>query len=229
MLTIIKNKDAIYDTDNYDVVLVATSVYCKMANGFQSKIKCKYPYVDEANMKTKYASTSKLGTRLTIEGKPTISLLYVVKKRMNLEHLRKCLQTANAEFRGKRVMCPILGSTRWDGNADKEVCLKLMEECLTDVDLYVYDYEQMDKLEEAKLYRDKIMLLMREDKTKYRELWENRYKILKEKFYLIGVERKKKYIVDENGHKSRYNYARTLYDNVRELYEENEKKYKIKH
>ena len=55
MLKIIKDKDPIWDTDNFDVILIGTSIYNQLNGGFQSKMKYKYPIVDEKNRETKYA------------------------------------------------------------------------------------------------------------------------------------------------------------------------------
>ena len=56
-MNIIQGKDAIWETDKYDVVLVGTSIYCMLTNGFQSKIRFKYPHVDAANDKTPFGAT----------------------------------------------------------------------------------------------------------------------------------------------------------------------------
>ena len=78
MLTFIKDQDLIYDTEKYDVILVGTSIYCDLKNGFQSKMRYKYPFLQEGNDKTPYADLRKLGTRLTFyDNKPIISLLYI--------------------------------------------------------------------------------------------------------------------------------------------------------
>ena len=60
MLKIIKDKDPIWETDKFDVILIGTSIYNQLNGGFQSKIKYKYPIVDEKNRETKYADFSKL-------------------------------------------------------------------------------------------------------------------------------------------------------------------------
>ena len=110
MLKIIKDKDPIWETDKFDVILIGTSIYNQLNGGFQSKIKYKYPIVDEKNRETKYADFSKLGTRITINDTPTISLMYICGyPRPNIDtvdydSLTKCLLTANAEFRGKKVL-----------------------------------------------------------------------------------------------------------------------------
>ena len=66
-MKIITNEDLIWKTDNYDVILVGTSIYCMLTNGFQSKMRMKYPYIDKKNDTTGYGDFRKMGTRLTIE------------------------------------------------------------------------------------------------------------------------------------------------------------------
>ena len=81
MITIIKNKEAIYDTEKYEVVLVGVSTHNMLMGNFQGKIGVKYPIVEQANNNTAYGDLRKLGKRLTIdnlgEGKPIISLMYI--------------------------------------------------------------------------------------------------------------------------------------------------------
>lgn len=147
---VISDIDAILETDKYDVVLVGTSIYGMLTNGFQRDIRKKYPYVHGENIKQPYADQRRLGTRLTIakEGNPTISLLYVCKYPMsNMEYLdkdalRHALATADAEFRGKKVMTTVIGASKFDGNCDKKEMLKIITETVKKMDLYVYDYEQ---------------------------------------------------------------------------------------
>ena len=136
-MNIIKDKDPIWETEKYDVILVGTSIYCMLTNGFQSKIRFKYPHVDDANNKTPFGDKRKLGKRLTVEpiedGQPIISLLYIANyphsKRVfvDYEALENALATANAEFKGKKVMTTLLGESAFDGNGDREKLLKIIE------------------------------------------------------------------------------------------------------
>ena len=163
MINIIKDKEAIYETDNYDVVLVGTSTHCLLCGSFQCKMGVKYPKMEEANNSTKYGDLTKLGKRLTIYDydKPIISLLYICKypppnkiPYIDYEALEKCLITANAEFKGKKILTTILGGTPFDGRGDRDKCLEIMERCLTDVEVDVYDYNIIKLLEErTKLYK----------------------------------------------------------------------------
>lgn len=191
MMTIVKDKDPIWDTDDFDVVLVGTSVYNQLNGGFQSKIRYKYPFIDEENRKTKYADYSKMGTRITVGNEPSISLLYIsgnyktLSTTLNYEALEKCLQTANAEFKGKKVVTTVLGSTRFDGRGDKEKCLKIIEENTSDLDLTVYDYEQKTRKEEIDEQNKYLSFLRRTNQEKYQQL-KSVFDLYLKKLYLNG-------------------------------------------
>lgn len=149
-VTIIKNKEPIYDTDDYDVVLVGVSTHNQLRGNFQAKIGKKYPIVEEVYDNTPYGDLRKLGKRITFDDlQPIISLMFVCtypsRKGAFLDYdaLEKCLKTANAEFKGKKVMTTIVGASTFDGKGDRRKCLKLLRDCTKDLDLYVYDYEQI--------------------------------------------------------------------------------------
>ena len=188
-MKVIKDIDPINITDDYDVILVGTSIYCMMPNGFQSKIRFKYPEIEEANDSSPYGDQRKLGKRLTLYGSPIISLLYITKypnynrDYLDYDALRNCLLTATAEFRGKKVMATVIGASLYDGNGDKERILQIMEECTKGLDLDVFDYHQMSRQDEMKLWRRKIYRVKLTDKEKYRTLRNKREEIYK-KLYL---------------------------------------------
>ena len=191
MLKIIKDKDPIWDTDKFDVILIGTSIYNQLNGGFQSKMKYKYPIVDEKNRETKYADFSKLGTRITINDTPIISLMYICGyPRPNIDtvdydSLTKCLLTANAEFRGKKVMATILGSSQFDGNGDKDKCLKIIEDSTKDLDITLYDYEQKKRADEIRGQKMYLKSLQYTDIEKYNKL-KNVFDLYLKKLYLNG-------------------------------------------
>lgn len=191
MLKIVKDKDPIWDTDDFDVLLIGTSIYNNMGGGFQSKIRFKYPITEEENNKTRYADRAKLGTRLTIDGEPIISLMYICeypttkKCSLDYESLERCLKTANAEFKGKKVLTTILGSSIFDGNGDKEKCLRLIEEHTPDLEITVYDYEQKKRAEEVRFHNKYLYSLKKSDKEKYEQL-KNVFDLYLKKLYLNG-------------------------------------------
>ena len=191
MLKIIKDKDPIWDTDNFDVILIGTSIYNQLNGGFQSKIKYKYPIVDEKNRETKYADFSKLGTRITINDTPIISLMYICGyPRPNIDtvdydSLTKCLLTANAEFRGKKIMATIIGSSQFDGNGDKDKCLKIIKDSTKDLDITLYDYEQKKRADEIREQKMYLKSLQYTDIEKYNKL-KNVFDLYLKKLYLNG-------------------------------------------
>ena len=188
MLKIIKDKDPIWDTDKFDVILIGTSIYNQLNGGFQSKMKYKYPIVDEKNRETKYADFSKLGTRITINNTPIISLMYICGyPRPNIDtvdydSLTKCLLTANVEFRGKKVMATILGSSQFDGNGDKDKCLKIIEDTTKDLDITLYDYEQKKRADEIREQKMYLKSLQYTDIEKYNKL-KNVFDLYHKKLY----------------------------------------------
>ena len=191
MLKIIKDKDPIWDTENFDVLLIGTSIYNQMNGGLQSKIKYKFPIVEGHNSKTRYADTTKLGTRLTIEGKPTISLMYICgyprpnSTTIDYEALERCLRTANAEFRGKKVLTTIVGSSEFDGNGDRDKCLNIIEENTSDLDVTVYDYKQKKRKTEIEEQRKYLKMLQKTDNAKYEKL-KGVFDLYLKKLYLNG-------------------------------------------
>ncbi len=191
MLKIIKDKDPIWETDNFDVILIGTSIYNQLNGGFQSKIKYKYPIVDEKNRETKYADFSKLGTRITINDTPIISLMYICGyPRPNIDtvdydSLTKCLLTANAEFRGKKIMATIIGSSQFDGNGDKDKCLKIIKDSTKDLDITLYDYEQKKRIDEIREQKMYLKSLQYTDIEKYNKL-KNVFDLYLKKLYLNG-------------------------------------------
>ncbi len=191
MLKIIKDKDPIWETDKFDVILIGTSIYNQLNGGFQSKMKYKYPIVDEKNRETKYADFSKLGTRITINDTPIISLMYICGyPRPNIDtvdydSLTKCLLTANAEFRGKKVMATIIGSSQFDGNGDKDKCLKIIEDTTKDLDITLYDYEQKKRADEIREQKMYLKSLQYTDIEKYNKL-KDVFDLYLKKLYLNG-------------------------------------------
>ena len=189
-VTIIKNKEAIYDTDEYDVVLVGVSTHNTLMGNFQGKIGNKYPIVKKTYENTPYGDSRKLGKRITFDDlKPIISIMFICgypsRKEyfVDYEALERCLRTANAEFKGKKVMTTIVGSTKFDGKGDRRKCLKMLRDCCKDLDLYVYDYEQISIKDEYNR------------QTKYFSNLKNEYKDDKEmleKIKEMSIEMKKK-------------------------------------
>lgn len=186
MVTIVKDKDLIWEVENYDVILVGTSVYNMLTNGFQSKIGLKYPILNEVNDKTNYGDMRKLGLRKTIDtNKPILSLMYICKyphsRKVFLDEdaLIQCLSTANIEFKGMRVATTLLGTSPYDGNADRDKMLKIIEECTPDLDLTIYDYVQLKKTDEVNACLNRIRQMKETSPQEYEKLWKNKDNVLK--------------------------------------------------
>ena len=186
MLNIIKDKEPIWETDKYDVILVGTSIYCMLTNGFQSKMRLKYPYIDAINDSTNYGDSRKLGKRLTIQGKPIISLMYIAnyphRKRVFVDYdaLEHAMATANAEFKGNKVLTTMLGCSRFDGNGDRDKVLEILKANSYNMDLDVYDYIQLEKRKEISLYFKKLRSIEFTEPEKFNQLWPIKKQLIKE-------------------------------------------------
>lgn len=144
--------EPIFEVEKYDVILIGTTVYGYLSGGLACQIRYKYPIVEEINNYMPYGDLRRLGTRKNIEvpdGR-IVSLLYIgeypnIKRQtVNYKHLKKCLKACNVEFKGKKCMTTVLGASRFDGNAPKDECLKIIEENTPDLFIDVYDYEQLN-------------------------------------------------------------------------------------
>ena len=183
----IEDRDLIYDVKDYDVVLVGLNIMNTMGNGFPHKVAVSFKNVAKVNKETAYGNPKKLGTVKVIKGEPTFCLCYISRGRyrpdripdtVDYEALASCLSLINKNFPGLKVATTIIGHSEFEGGGDRERILKLLEELMPDVDLYVYDYEQIDyRLEDNLTYKT----------IKYDYFTK---KITKEEYY----ERKKKYL-----------------------------------
>lgn len=191
MMEIVKGEDLIWRTDEYEVILVGTSIYNLLTQGIQSKMVMKYPGMglEEANNSTNYADLRKLGKRLTVNGTPTVSLMYIcgyphsTRVFLSYDALEKCLASANTEFRGRKVAMTLVGTSRFDGNGDRDRCIEIIERNTPDLNLTVYDYEQMRKRDEIKaVYQTFNEYAMKGDWKTYYELVARKDEIIKEHY-----------------------------------------------
>lgn len=191
-MKIIEGKDLIWDTDKYEVILVGTSIYNMLTQGFQSKMYVKYPYIEESNNATPYADKRKYGKRITIDsvdGSPIISLMYICgyphskREYLNYEALEQCLSTAAVEFKNKKIAMPIVGSSQFDGNGDKQRCLTMIEKIMGDLDVTLYDFPQFQKrVEIANLLSQFNVYFENKQWDIYNKLKKNKKQIVKEHF-----------------------------------------------
>ena len=178
MINIIKGKEPIYETDNYDVILIGTSTHNMLSGSYQYKLKNKYPLIEKVNNKTIYGDLRKLGTRVTINTlKPVVSLMYICtypnkSPFVKYDALEKCLKTANEEFKGKKVMSVIVGSTRFDCKGERDKCLEIIERCTPDLNLDLYDYDIMSPAEEKRLQNLYFKKLLKENEGNMPKIYE---------------------------------------------------------
>lgn len=185
MVNIIKNEDAIWHVDNYDVVLLGTNIYNMLTNGFQSKLAVKFPYLYEEMGKTNYGDTRKIGTCSVVDGKPEVCFMFVSfypnKSRVFCDYdaIESCFKYANIKFSGKKCLTTIVGASRFDGNGDKEKIIDIINKNTNNLIVDVYDYEQLDRRVEAAILFRKMLEYRYTDHDKFVNLWYDRYNVVK--------------------------------------------------
>jgi hypothetical protein len=201
MINIIKDIDIYDHFDEYDAILIGTNLYCTMSQGIQLKVMLNYPYAYEANLNTRYGDGEKLGTILECksEGEPTFCLCFITvgynfrpdkqKDYLSYEALEKCLRLVNIKYKGKKIACPLLGSSRFDGNGDKERIEKIFNECMTDTDVTIFDYFQLSRDEEMKKVWSNEAKAKKSDREAYYKLVKERKKQADERFKKNGHRR----------------------------------------
>ena len=162
MINIIKDIDLYDHLNEYDIILIGTNLYYMMSHGIQLKVMLNYPYVYEENLKTKYADREKLGTILECakDGEPTFCLCFITegnnfrpdlqKDYLSYDALEKTLKLVNIQYKGKKIACPFLGTSRFDGNGDRDKVMEIFNKTMTDVNLTIFDYFQKSRDEEIK-------------------------------------------------------------------------------
>lgn len=201
MITIIKDVD-IYDHFNdYDVILVGTNLYGTMSQGVQLKVMLNYPYVYNRNLETKYGDKNKLGTILECkeENEPTFCLCFITegfnfrpdlqKDYLSYEALENCLKLINIKYKGKKVACSLLGSSRFDGNGDRDRIYNIFNKFTNDIDLTIFDYYQKSRYEELKEIRDKELAVKQVDRDEYYKMVAKRKKEAEERYKRNGHRR----------------------------------------
>jgi hypothetical protein len=201
MINIVKDVDLYDHFSEYDVILIGTNLYCTMSQGIQLKVMLNYPYVYNKNLETKYGDMDKLGTVLECksEGEPTFCLCFITKgynfrpdlesDYLSYESLEKCLRLVNILYKGKKIACPLLGSSRFDGNGDKDRIYEIFNSSLKDVDITVFDYFQKSRAEEMKEVNDRENAVRKVDRKAYYEMVRKRKKEAEERFKKNGHRR----------------------------------------
>jgi len=200
MINIIKDVDLFDHVGEYEAVLIGTGTYCTMAQGIQLKVMLDYPYVYNKNLRTKYGDPEKLGTILECksDGEPTFCLCFcydgnfrpdIKQDYLSYESLEKCLSLVNILYKGKSIACPLLGSSRFDGNGDRGKIMEIFERTLKDVNITVYDYFQKSRAEELKEIREKELAVKEVDREAYYRMVAERKKKANERFKKNGHRR----------------------------------------
>jgi hypothetical protein len=200
MISIIKDVDLFDHVGEYEAVLIGTGTYCTMAQGIQLKVMLDYPYVYKKNLGTKYGDPEKLGTILECksDGEPTFCLCFcydgnfrpdIKQDYLSYESLEKCLSLVNILYKGKSIACPLLGSSRFDGNGDRGKIMEIFERTLKDVNITVYDYFQKSRAEELKEIREKELAVKEVDREAYYRMVAERKKKANERFKKNGHRR----------------------------------------
>lgn len=200
MLNVVKDEPLFPHIGEYDVTLIGVNIYHTMAHDIQLNVQLNYPYVLDQNMETRYGDPRKLGTILecTKEDEPVFCLCFIVKGNFRpdlqkdylvYEALENCLKLANVKYKGKRVATTLLGSSRFDGNGDKERIWKIIEENTKDLDITIYDYEQKSR-DEAQIetwYAEQA--IKERDRNEYYETVRKRKEEAEERFKKNGHRR----------------------------------------
>lgn len=201
MINIIKDVDLYDHLDEYDLILVGTNLYCSMANGLQLKVMLNYPYVFNKNLETKYGDINKLGTILECpsEGEPTFCLCFITKgynfrpdlekDYLSYEALEKCLKLINILYKGKNIACPFLGASRFDGNGDRDRILEIFNNCITDVNITIFDYFQKSRHEEVTEVYWREQEIKKRDRKEYYRVVRKRKEEAEERFKKNGHRR----------------------------------------
>lgn len=201
MINIIKDVDIYDHFSEYDAILIGTNLYCTMSQGVQLKVMLNYPYAYNKNLETKYGDKDKLGTVLECksEGEPTFCLCFITKgynfrpdlesDYLSYEALEKCLNLVNILYKGKNIACPLLGSSRFDGNGNKEKIYEIFNKTLTDVNVTIFDYFQKSRAEENKEVRERELAVKKVDRKAYYEMVAKRKKEADERYRKNGHRR----------------------------------------
>lgn len=194
MITIVKDIPLINDIFKYDVILVGTSINNALGNGFQRQIRINFPIVDKINKTTNYGDLRKLGTVKVIDSNPIFCLCYINKSKrrpdlnpdyLDYESLESCLSLINENFKGKKIASTIMGVSDYEGNGNLEKIMQIFEKHSSNIDLFLYDYEQTDYEQDRKdRWYNIVNQIGKISNEEYRELkkkfhWENAFGIYK--------------------------------------------------
>lgn len=188
MIRFIENEDLFPHIKEYDLVILTANIYNTIKHGFSRDVVINYPYVWEADLNSKYGDLEKLGTlkECSNANEPTFIIAYVCRGYPSIKHkgekvdflsyesLEKCLRLLNIRYKDKRIACPLLGCSRFDGNGDKTKVMDIINKSITNLDLDVYDFFQQTREEKLKETYLKEKILKETDRTAYYEAVKKR-------------------------------------------------------
>ena len=172
MIKIVKDKQLIDDVHQYDVVLFGMGINNAMNKGFSYDIALNFSDVRDSENSTKYGDLSKYGTvHVTVVNNISFCACYVyslTSKGVTIDYdaLRKALELIKNHFHKKKIVSPIIGQDKYDGNGDKEKILNIYREVFDErFDVTLYDFVQHDFATEIykqtltlrKQYREKLI------------------------------------------------------------------------
>lgn len=197
-INLIHDKYLIEEIFDYDVIIVGTGIHNALGNGFQHDVKINFPIVEETVKKTPYADVRKLGTVTVVNTKPIFCVGFIhqggYRKDLTPDYLKydaleNVLSLIDDNFEGKRIATTLIGSSKFDGNGDKNKIIELFERLSDKNQYFIYDYEQRDYRELNNEKWNNITSLV--GKIPYEELRKLKDEYIKERKYGIYCEKGK--------------------------------------
>ena len=103
--------------------------------------------------------------------------------------LEKTLKLVNIQYKGKKIACPFLGTSRFDGNGDRDKVMEIFNKTMTDVNLTIFDYFQKSRDEEIKEMWTREKAVKKYDYKAYYKIVKERKKQAEERFKKNGHRR----------------------------------------
>ena len=152
-ITFIHDKPLIEDVFEYDVIVFGTGIHNALGNGFQYDVKINFPIVEKTDKKTPYADSRKLGTVTVIDSTPIFCVGFIhqggfrkdiIPDYLNYDALLDVLTLVDGNFENKRIACPLIGCSQFDGNGSREKVIDIFNGLSDNNEYFIYDYEQRD-------------------------------------------------------------------------------------
>ena len=198
-IEMIHDKPLIEDIFEYDLIIVGTGIYNTLGNGFQYDIKINFPNVNKIIKETPYGDKRKLGTVTIVNDKPIFCLGFIHKggfrKDLQTEYLdynalTNVLSLIDENFKNKKIATTLIGSSKFDGNGDKDKILGIFQQ-LSDKNMYyLYDYEQRDyRIVHNEMWREIMELKDKIPYQEFRQMKDNYIALRKHGIY--GIKKQK--------------------------------------